>query len=181
MSSVNMSSVNTPCINITELRKLALESKQTKEERDSKKQLAIQKCKDKLENTCKELDKKLFDKEDYYSIPHSFTRACSRNGITNKLDVYINFNIKDFSGWNKFVPYENDGNGRNIHARPANCLKRYLTRAQCNGMLPKNIDFDVWGNKKFTVKFTIHFDSEEDAYDDETSDPDAEMKAINHP
>ena len=23
--------------------------------------------------------------------------------------------------------------------------------------LPENLDFDVWGNKKFTVKFTLHF------------------------
>ena len=62
-------------------------------------------------------------------------------------------------GWDKFVPYKADEYSRNFNARPATCLKMFLERTKELEYLP-NISFEVWGNKKFTVKFTLTFEDQ---------------------
>lgn len=152
-------------IDIAELKKLAMQSEKGKAEFLKNKQERIQILKDKLEETCQKLDDKIFNSDDYYGLPQSFTRACRKGGNASQVDVFINFDIKDFSNWAKFVPFVPDQYGRNLNARPSNCLKRYLTRAHEIGKLPPNVAFHVWGNKKFTVKFEISFTDDDNAED----------------
>ena len=110
-----------------------------------------------LDQKCDELYHKYCDDENPRSINRSLEKQVKHSGNSDVVDLHMNFNIEDFKGWNKFVPFKDDGNGRNYNARPANCLGYFLQKMKDKKHLPENLDFDVWGNKKFTVKFTLHF------------------------
>lgn len=103
-----------------------------------------------------ELILKYFDEDDEYSVNSSLKRAFAKTDTESKEIVfYMNFNREDFTGWSRFVPYKAD-NGYNMNARPTECCNRFLKYSQENGYLPKNVQFEVWKNKKFTIKFAIN-------------------------
>lgn len=142
-------------VNIETLRASAKEGAKNNEEYMKKKEMRIEECKKQLNEKLEECVKKYFDDENKFSINSSLDRACKKNGHRNEVELYMNFDRQDFVEWNKFVPFKADKYGKNYNARPSTCLHMFLTYSHEQGYLPENISFDVWGNKKFTVKFTI--------------------------
>lgn len=149
MSKINM-----------ELLKKAAFSKLEAEDPEKIERIAL--CKKKEKEKLDSLIKKYFDQEWEYSINNSLMRVCEKStGEQNSINLYMNFDRKDFVGWNSFVPFKADDWGQNFNARAPNCIRRFLEHAQLIDMLPGNITFEVWGNLKCTVVFTIMFDGEE--------------------
>ena len=124
---------------------------------NERKKERVQKCIDQFNATCDKLNEKYFDDKNKFSINQSLSRACMKAKDSSCVELYMNFDMNDFCKWHRFVPYKADEYGRNYNARPSSCLNMYLTRCKQDGWLPPNLTFDVWGNKKFTVKFTLKF------------------------
>ena len=143
-------------VNVTALFASAQQSKATYTARKEEKSIRVQECIKQFNEKCDTLIKKYFDEDDEYSINKSLERAVAKSGRTDAVDLHMNFNRDDFTGWHKFVPFQADEFGRNYNARPASCLNLFLARAKHLGYLPQ-ISFVVWGNRKFTVKFTLRF------------------------
>ena len=138
-------------ISITDMNKIrATEYSKEKEER-------IEARKKELYEKMDSLLLKYFDESNDYSVNNSLKRAFAKSDIESKEIVfYMNFDRQDFLGWSRFVPYKADpDNGHNINGRATECCNRFLKYSQEKEFLPRNVDFDVWKNKKFTVKFTI--------------------------
>ena len=137
------------------LRAVADESKKTRDEFMKAKAKRIEECKMKFTTKCKELRDWYFDDTNEDGIVRSVNRAIEKYGGRGRdVDLYMNFRRPDFCGWNKFVPFQPDQYGNNYNARPSSCLKLFLDDCKEKGYL-ENIEYDVWGNRKFTVKFTI--------------------------
>lgn len=119
----------------------------------------VKECIKTFNDKCDTLIAKYFDETNDKSINASMERAVKKSTDFSDIDLYMNFERDDFRGWAKFVPFLKDEYGRNYNARPASCLRLFLERAKDIGYLP-NISFEVWGNKKFTVKFTLHIEEE---------------------
>lgn len=147
-------------INVNALLQSAEESQKSRENYVAQKSVRIKECIQKFNKQCDDLIFKYFDDNDDQSINRSLERAVKKSGNTDRVDLYMNFDREDFKGWAKFVPFKADEYGRNYNARPATCLSLFLQRAKHLGYLPK-ISFDVWGNKKFTVKFTLDFNEKD--------------------
>ena len=111
------------------------------------------------------LHKIYFADDNKFSVTKTLMRAAQYNKDPKQVKAYMNFNIKDFFDWGKFVPFLEDDYGKNYNARPVNCLNRYLRTAQEEGYLPDYVKFEAWGNKKFTVVFTIELPDVSDAYE----------------
>ena len=141
-------------ISTDNLRQMATQALTTDDFR-TKKEERVQKCQAKLRAKVNELHTIYFNENDSYSIPNSLNRAAKSNRDPTCIKLYMNFNMQNFCGWGSFVPYMCDEYGKNYHARPVNCLKRYLDTAKEDGLLPNEIEFEVWGNKKFTAVFTL--------------------------
>lgn len=147
-------------INIELLKKVAYSKCEEAEDTEKMERVAV--CKKKEQEKLKSLIEKYFDEEWEYSINNSLLRVCEKSkGDKNSIKLYMNFDRKDFVGWNAFVPFKPDDWGQNYNARAPNCIRRFLEHAQLIDMLPGNITFEVWGNMKCTVVFTILFDGEE--------------------
>lgn len=147
-------------INLEALKKAAF-SKQNSEDDEKAKRIAA--CKQKEKEKLDSLILKYFNSDWSYSINNSLMRACEKSsGETNSIELYMNFDRNDFSGWHAFVPFKADQHGMNYNARPVNCIRRFLEYAQEVDMLPGNITFDCWANYKCTVVFTILFEGEEE-------------------
>lgn len=144
-------------VNVTALFASAQQSKATYTAQKEQKSIRVQDCINKFNERCDILIKKYFNENDEYSINKSLQRAVAKSGRTDVVELHMNFNRDDFTGWHKFVPFQADEFGRNYNARPASCLNLFLARAKHLGYLPQ-ISFFVWGNRKFTVKFTLRFD-----------------------
>jgi hypothetical protein len=171
MSKINM-----------ELLKKAAYSKTEAEDQEKMERVAA--CKKKEQEKLDSLIAKYFDAEWEYSINNSLMRVCERStGDKNSINLYMNFDRKDFVGWNAFVPFKPDDWGQNYNARAPNCIRRFLEYAQLIDMLPGNITFEVWGNFKCTVVFTIMFDGEEDGeeVEVEVEENDTKSTASNAP
>lgn len=123
---------------------------------NDEKQKKIEARKMELTSKMDGLLQKYFDPTDEYSVYSSIQRAVKRSSTDAKeIEFYMNFTKEDFFHWHKFVPYKADENGFNLNAKYTECCKRFLKYAKDKEYLPDNIQFDVWTNKKFTVKFTI--------------------------
>ena len=138
-------------INLEALKKAAF-SKQNSE--DDEKAQRIAACKQKEKEKLDSLILKYFNSDWGYSINNSLMRACEKSsGETNSIELYMNFDRNDFSGWHAFVPFKADQHGMNYNARPVNCIRRFLEYAQEVDMLPGNITFDCWANYKVHCRF----------------------------
>lgn len=119
------------------------------------KRIAIRK--EELDRKLQSLITKYFDENDTSSIFSSVKRACKNSkNDGSAIEFYMNLNRNDFVKWSKFVPFKADENGYNTNAKPTECCKRFLLHAKEDGYLPQNIEFEVWKNQKFTVKFTMY-------------------------
>mgnify|MGYP001171589412 CR=1 FL=1 len=167
-------------IDISSLRNTAQSGAENRDEYMRKKKIRIEECVKVFNQKISDLHLLYFDDNNKFSINKSLERACKKAYNPDYVELYMNFNISDFSGWGKFVPFQPDQYGKNLNARPANCLRMYLTRAQADGYLPSNIKFDVWGNKSFTVKFTIDFKDEEFESNKPNAHDDAEKVRCAH-
>lgn len=155
-------------VDMNSLHVVAKEATSNQEEKAKKKQERVQACIKQFNDKCDSLHEKYFDEKNSFSVPSSLVRACKR-GANDKgeIELYMNFERNDFVNWHKFVPFKADEYGKNYNARPSTCLRLYLTRAQEQEYLDKEIKFDVWGNKKFTVKFSF---SVRDVENDESAE-----------
>lgn len=147
-------------IDITILKAAAERSIKCYQDVSKMKESKINMRKKQLNEKFNEMTTKYFNDNWYYGIPQSLLRACGRASDEGNIKLYMNFERKDFCNWNRFVPYEADEYGKNLNARPANCLKIWLQHCKDNGLLSDNISFNVWGNKKFTVLFNVTFTTE---------------------
>lgn len=122
-------------------------------EKEARKEIRKQQLLEKMES----LILKYFDPGNEKSVSRSIERAYARNNKNSKdIVLFINFDRDDFLRWSKFVPFKPDPlNGFNMNARATECCHRFLMYSKEKQHLPFNIEFDVWKNKKFTVKFTI--------------------------
>lgn len=141
-------------INLAELRSIHLISSQQHAAR-------IQAKKDELEQKCVSLDAVLMNPNDPRSLYSAVKRAAKYADKDGKKEFFINFDRDMFCKWNRFVPFKPDANGFNYNARPASCLKLYLDRCKAKEMLPPGLTYDVWGNRKFTVKFYLDLHANE--------------------
>ena len=156
---------------------LARKKKNIMEKRD--KAPIIEMRKKQLYDKIQSLHEIYFADDNKFSVTKTLMRAAQFNKDPKQVKAYMNFNIKDFFDWGKFVPFLEDDYGKNYNARPVNCLNRYLKAAQEEGYLPDYVKFEAWGNKKFTVVFTIELPdvSDADAYEfqDDSEDENEEF------
>ena len=149
---------------LSETAKLSIQNKESFMIEKAKR---VEQCKQMFANKCDELRTIYFDENKENSIVCSVKRAVLKHGGKWKnVDLYMNFEISHFCNWNKFVPYKADTYGKNYNARPSSCLNAFLLDCKSKGYL-ENIDFEVWGNRKFTVKFTIKLVNKEKKQIDE--------------
>ena len=166
-----------------DIMQIALERKKKNTTNKKYKEPIIEMRKKQLHDKIQSLHTTYFAEDNKFSVTNTLMRAAQNNKDPRKVQAYMNFNIKDFFDWGKFVPFEPDEYGKNYNARPVNCLNRYLKAAQEEGYLPDYVKFEPWGNKKFTVVFTIELpEVDESDYEDKeieaNKDKDIEVELI---
>lgn len=139
-------------ISITDMKKIRAT------EYDKEKADRVELRKKELHDKMDDLILKYFDENNEYSVNNSLKRAFAKSDEESKEIVfYMNFDRQDFLRWSRFVPYKADPEtGYNMNARATECCNRFLKYSQQKEYLPSNVEFDVWKNKKFTIKFKIN-------------------------
>jgi hypothetical protein len=103
---------------------------------------------------------KYFDEQNPKSINKSFERAAGKTKkSSNYIELFMNFDRDDFRGWNKFVPFRNNGYGQNMNAQPWSVLIMWLQYCQTMDFLP-NVAFQPLYNTNFTIRFVLNLTRE---------------------